>query len=116
MASTQRDPNALELAVNGRLTEHTAHVDATNAPAVSYRSGGRTVTFRPRKLVIRYQWPWSAPEHGWRVLDVKATGTSGNQEVAMRFPRPETAPDWVQTAIALGAPPALTVCTLEPVA
>lgn len=103
--ATRKSPTkgALTLVPNGRLTEHTAHIEVTNAPPVNYVHNSRRVTFDPTRLVIRYQWSWSNGG-GWRVLEVKALGRNGNTDVNARFPRPETAPAWVQEAIRMATP------------
>jgi hypothetical protein len=107
MGSRRRTVPTDELTVtpNGRLTEHTAHLDIANAPTLSYPSGGRTVTFSPTKLIVRYRWTWSTGG-GWVVLEVKAVGNSGTHSVNARFPSPEKAPDWVKEAITKATPPA----------
>lgn len=96
-------PGTFHLVPNGRLTEHTAHLDVAGAPKVSYSSGGRIVSFAPAKLVIRYQWSWSNGG-GWRVLEVKALGVSGTHAVSARF-NPEKFPEWIQEAARVSAPP-----------
>ena len=94
----------LTMTPNGRLTEHTVHLDLANAPALTYPSGGRQVTFSPTKLIIRFQWTWSTGG-GWRVLEVKAVGNSGTHSVNAKFSSPEKAPDWVQEGITMATPP-----------
>ncbi|HEU4753244.1 MAG TPA: hypothetical protein VFU47_09045 [Armatimonadota bacterium] len=107
MASTTRNLPAptgtFQITPNGRLTEHTAHLDLAGAPDLSYPSGGRIVTFTPAKLVVRYQWSWSNGG-GWRVLEIKATGISGTHSITSRLV-PEKAPEWVQEAVRVSTPP-----------
>lgn len=98
---------AITYTPNGRLTEHIAHVDVRNAPRLSYRnSSGRVVGFAPLKLVITWQWSWSAG--GWRLLEVKALGVNGSQSVHVKFTNPDKTPEWVRAAVEM-ATPALTI-------
>jgi hypothetical protein len=111
MGNTRKKPPTDKLAFqpNGRLTEHTAMVDVTNAPPLSYTSGGRKVSFNPTRLVFRFQWTWSVPGAGWVVLEIKALGVNGFQGVSAKITHlandPETTPDWIKEAITLATPP-----------
>lgn len=98
----------ITLTPNGRLTEHIAHVDVGGVvPELTYKnSSGRLVTFTPLKLVLTFQWSWSAQL--WALLEVRALGRNGNQDVEVRFRNPEKAPQWVRDAVTL-ATPALTI-------
>jgi len=115
MGSTRKKTptDKLQFTPNGHLTEHTVHIEVANAPALSYTSGGRKVSFNPTKLVFRFQWPWSVPEGGWVVLEIKALGTNGFQGVSAKITHladdPETAPDWLTEAIKVATPPALAM-------
>jgi hypothetical protein len=106
------EANTITLTPNGRLTEHIAHVDVGGpVPKLTYRNNsGRTVQFVPMKLVLTYQWSWS--RNGWHLLEVKALGRNGVQDVHVRFTNPESAPDWVREAVTM-ATPALEVPTDE---
>ncbi|MFI7042652.1 hypothetical protein ACIBI0_38745 [Microbispora rosea] len=109
MASTTRKLPApagtFQITPNGRLTEHTAHLDLSGdvLPEVAYPSGGRIVKFTATKVIVRYQWSWSNGG-GWRVLEVKATGISGTHPVTAKFV-PEKAPEWVQEVVKSSTPP-----------
>lgn len=101
----------ITLIPNGRLTEHTAHLDirGVQVPEMKYRNGsGKLITFIPMKLVIHYQWSWTASS--WHMLEVKALGRNGVQDVTVKFTNPETAPEWVRRAVEEAAP-ALTIPT-----
>jgi hypothetical protein len=104
--------NSITLTPNGRLTEHIAHVDVGGeVQSLTYRSNaGRVVKFTPLKLVLTYQWSWS--RSAWHLLEVKALGRNGVQDVQVKFANPESVPDWVKEAVALAAP-TLTLPTNE---
>lgn len=100
--STTAAPNARP---NGRLTEHTVHVDLTNAPEIEYRaSNGRTGPFTPIKLIISYQFSWSG-EHRWHPLYARAVGKRGVADVKVTWPNLATAPAWVQEIVRTSTPP-----------
>lgn len=101
------EAKAITFTPNGRLTEHIAHVDVRNAPRLSYRSAsGRVIGFDPLKLVISWQWSWSAG--GWHLLEVKAIGRNGSQDVHVKFTNPDKTPEWVRDAVSM-VTPALTI-------
>jgi hypothetical protein len=96
---------AITLTPSGRLTEHTAHIDVRgeDVPKLTYRNGrGQRVNFTPMKLVVTWQYSWTIG--GWHVLEVKALGRSGVQDIVVRFRDPDVAPEWVRDAVKLAAP------------
>lgn len=98
------EANNITLVPNGRLTEHTAHVDVRgDVPRLSYRNvHGRIVEFVPAKIVVTWQWSWITS--GWYVLEIRVLGRNGNQDVKTVFRDPDKAPEWVQEAVRLSAP------------
>lgn len=98
------EANSITLRVNGRLTEHIAHVDVGGkVQTLTYRNhSGRTVKFDVLKLVLTYQWSWS--RSAWHLLEVKALGRNGVQDVHVKFTNPENAPGWVQDAVEMASP------------
>jgi hypothetical protein len=89
---------------NGRLTEHTVHVDLTNAPELEYKaSNGRTGPFTPTKLVIGFQYSWSTRR--WVPLYVRALGRRGAADVKVTYPNLGRAPAWVVEIVTASTPP-----------
>jgi hypothetical protein len=101
---TAAAPAEMELALDGRLTLHTAHVRVTNPVAITQQSvkSAKPTTLRPHRLVLEWQYAWSTAS--WHLLAVKAVGRNGNMDVTVKFNAPEKAPQFVQDAIALTRP------------